>query len=119
MLRIVGHSFLDGDGRGNGQSSSDHREMERFGEDDGTIDADVVELLLDRTICCPRLWLLRFKGLVELKKVGLFACAIIKKCRYWPAYVPSNAMIEAFAEAQVGDSMAMISGTRDGREYFL
>ena len=58
------------------------------------------------------------KALVELKKVGLFACAVIKKRRYWPAYVPGNAMIEAFAEAQVGDSMA-ISGTLDGQEYFL
>ena len=24
------------------------------------------------------------KALIELKKVGLFACAVIKKCWYWP-----------------------------------
>ena len=46
------------------------------------------------------------------------SCAVIKKRRYWPAYVPGNAMIEAFAEAQVGDSMA-ISGMLDGQEYLL
>jgi hypothetical protein len=58
------------------------------------------------------------KALVELKKVGLFACAVIKKCGYWPAYVPGDAMTDAFAEAQIGDSMG-ISGTLDGEEYFL
>jgi hypothetical protein len=62
MLRIVGHPFLDGDGRGKGPSSSDHREMERVGEDNGTTDADIVELLLNGMICCPRLWLLCFEG---------------------------------------------------------
>ncbi len=62
MLRIVGHPFHDGDGCGKGPSSSDHGEMERVGDDDGTIDADVVELLLDGTVCCPRLRLLRFEG---------------------------------------------------------
>ncbi len=35
-------SFIDGDGRGKGPSSSGRGEMERVGEDDGTIDADVV-----------------------------------------------------------------------------
>ena len=53
MLRIVGHPFLDGDGRGEGPSSSDRREMERVGEDDGTFDADVVLLLLYGTVSCP------------------------------------------------------------------
>ncbi len=62
MLRFVGHPFLDGDGHGKGPSSSDRREMERVGEDDGTFDADVIEPLLDGTVCCPRLRLLRFEG---------------------------------------------------------
>ncbi len=55
---------------------------------------------------------------MELKKVGLFACAVIKKRRYWPAMVPGDAMTEAFDEGQVGDSMA-ISGVLDGVKYFL
>ena len=58
------------------------------------------------------------KALVELKKVGLFACAVIKKRQYWPAMVPGDAMTEAFDEGQVGDSMA-ISGVLDGVKYFL
>ena len=58
------------------------------------------------------------KSLVELKKVGIFACAVIKKRRYWPAYVPGDAMTQTFAEASVGDLLA-ISGTPDGKEYFL
>ena len=55
---------------------------------------------------------------MELKKVGLFACAVIKKRRYWPAMVPGDAMTEAFDEGQGGDSMA-ISGVLDGVKYFL
>jgi len=58
------------------------------------------------------------KALVELKKVGMFVCAVIKKRRYWPAMVPGDAMTEAFDEGQVGDSMA-ISGVLDGVKYFL
>jgi hypothetical protein len=58
------------------------------------------------------------KALVELKKVGLFACAMIEKRRYWPAKVPGDAMTDAFDEAQVGDSRA-ISGVLDGVKYFL
>jgi len=58
------------------------------------------------------------KALVELKKVGMFACAVIKKRRYWPAMVPSNAMMEAFNKVQIGDSRA-ISGVLDGVKYFL
>ena len=58
------------------------------------------------------------KALVELKKVGLFACAMIEKRRYWPAKVPGDAMTDAFDEAQVRDSRA-ISGVLDGVKYFL
>jgi hypothetical protein len=28
--------------------------------------------------------------LVELKKIGVFASAVIKKRRYWPKYVPGE-----------------------------
>ena len=31
-------------------------------------------------------------GLVALKKAGIFACAVIKKCRYWPYLVPGEYM---------------------------
>jgi hypothetical protein len=68
-------------------------------------------LFLDSGFCI-------LKALIELKKVSLFACAVIKKRRYWPLLVPGNAMTEAANEAQVGDSMA-ISCVLDGIRYFL
>ena len=33
------------------------------------------------------------QAIVELKKRGLFAAALIKKCRYWPKYVPGDEII--------------------------
>ena len=60
------------------------------------------------------------KSLVELKKVGIFACAMIKKCQYWPAFVPGEAINRQFDNLGlgVGDSLA-ISGKLDGKDYFL
>jgi len=60
------------------------------------------------------------KALVQLKKVGYFACAVIKKRRYWPAFVPGEAINREFEnlELKVGDSLA-ITGKLDGEEYFL
>jgi hypothetical protein len=60
------------------------------------------------------------KALVQLKKVGMFACAVIKKRRYWPAFVPGEAINREFEnlELKVGDSLA-ITGKLDGEEYFL
>jgi hypothetical protein len=68
-------------------------------------------LFLDSGFCI-------LKALIELKKVGLFACMVIKKHRHWPLLVPGNAMTEAANEVQVGDLMA-ISGVLDGIRYFL
>jgi len=68
-------------------------------------------VVLDSGFCVLR-------ALIELKKVGLFACAVIKKRRYWPAMVPGDEMTEAFNDANVGDSVA-ISGVLDGVKYFL
>jgi len=60
------------------------------------------------------------KALVQLKKVGMFACAVIKKRRYWPAFVPGEAISREFGnlELKVGDTLA-ISGKLDGEEYFF
>ena len=33
-------------------------------------------------------------GLVELKKISVFASFIMKKRRYWPKYVPDNMMVD-------------------------
>ncbi len=70
-------------------------------------------IVLDSSFCV-------LKSLVELKKVGVFACAAIKKRRYWPAFVPGEAINRQFNNLGlgVGDSLA-ISGKLDGEEYFL
>ncbi len=64
------------------------------------------------------LGLLRTAGIDQAEEVGLFACMVIKKCRYWPAMVPGDEFLLAFNEAQVGASMA-IAGVLDGVKYFL
>jgi hypothetical protein len=60
------------------------------------------------------------KALVQLKKVGMFAWAVIKKRRFWPAFVPGEAINREFdnLELKVGDSLT-ISGKLDGEEYFF
>ena len=42
------------------------------------------------------------KGLVELRKVGVFASALIKKRRYWPRYVDGNAINSHMAGKPLG-----------------
>jgi hypothetical protein len=60
------------------------------------------------------------KGLIELKKVGLFACAVIKKRRYWPAYVPGEAINAKVTELGLGvGEWLAISGKLSGEDYFL
>ncbi len=55
---------------------------------------------------------------VESRSVNTPIPGLSQGYPYWSAYVTGNAMTEAFAEVQIGDSMA-ISGTLDGKEYFL
>jgi hypothetical protein len=60
------------------------------------------------------------KGIIELRKNGLFGCALIKKRRYWPAGVPGDAMQQFFDAdgVNVGDNHAIV-GTMDGVAYNL
>ena len=58
------------------------------------------------------------KGIVELRKRGLFACTLIKKRRYWPTLVPGDAMQQYCDEMEVGTTDA-VSGTLDGVHYNL
>ena len=44
---------------------------------------------------------------VELRKKGLFASALIKKCRYWPKYIPGDSILAHFAEKGIGESDAL------------
>ena len=58
------------------------------------------------------------KALIELKRKGVFACALIKKRRYWPSMVPGDAFDEHFIQKEVGDTDA-ITGALDGIRYHL
>jgi Transposase IS4 len=46
------------------------------------------------------------KGLIELRKKGLFAAALIKKRRYWPKYIQGDAVKQHFEGNNVGDADA-------------
>ena len=43
------------------------------------------------------------QALVELKKLGVYAAAVIKKRRYWPKYVKGNEMESFMANKEIGD----------------
>jgi Transposase IS4 len=58
------------------------------------------------------------KGLVELKKIGVFASAVIKKRRYWPKHVPGDDMDLHMSTKEVGD-VDSLRGTMDGINYDL
>ena len=58
------------------------------------------------------------RALIELKKVGLYVCAVIRKRRFWPAMVPGDKMLQAFEDAHVDTSMAILD-VLDGVKYFL
>ena len=58
------------------------------------------------------------QAIVELKKRGLFPAALIKKCRYWPKYVPVYEIIAHFNNKDVGDVDA-IKGTMDGVPFHI
>jgi hypothetical protein len=42
------------------------------------------------------------KGIVELKKRGVFSAALIKKRRYWPKYVEGDKIKEHFQDKEIG-----------------
>jgi Transposase IS4 len=52
------------------------------------------------------------KALCELRKVGVFAAAVIKKRRYWPKHKPGEVIKEHFAGTTLGHADA-ITGTLD------
>lgn len=59
------------------------------------------------------------KSILELAKKGIFACALIKKRRYWPTLVPGEAIDAYFAEKDVGEHDSIQGTTEDGLTYFI
>ena len=43
------------------------------------------------------------KGIIELKKRGVYASALIKKRRYWPKYIKGDDIKDHFDDKEVGD----------------
>ena len=58
------------------------------------------------------------KALIELKKKGVYASAVVKKRRYWPKYVKGDDIKAYFADRPVGTSDAL-SGALDGVPFHL
>jgi hypothetical protein len=56
------------------------------------------------------------QGLIELKKIGVFASAVIKKRKYWPKYVPGDEVAIHMFDKEVGECDSL-KGTLDGVAY--
>ena len=59
-----------------------------------------------------------FKGFIQLMKKGIFACAVIKKRRYWTSMVPGKYMEDHFGKVEMGETDS-IQGTVDDVIYNL
>ena len=58
------------------------------------------------------------QAIVELKKRGVFAHALIKKRRYWPNHVPGEQIIQHFADKAIRSADA-IKGELDGVPFYI
>ena len=66
-------------------------------------------MILDSGFCV-------LKGLIELRKMGVYVGALIKKQRYWPKHVPGDFIEGYFKEKDVGDTDSL-HGTLNGVKY--
>ena len=58
------------------------------------------------------------KGIIELRKKGVFASALIKKRRYWPKYIKVDAIKALFENKDVGDADSW-AGTLDNFPFHV
>ncbi|KAG7359040.1 transposase IS4 [Nitzschia inconspicua] len=58
------------------------------------------------------------QGLIELRKIGIFASAVIKKRRYWPKHVPGGILDQHMSTKQVGE-VDSLKGELDNIPYDL
>lgn len=66
-------------------------------------------VVLDSVFCV-------LKALLDLKKVGFYAAAVIKKWRYWPKHVPGDEIDEKMKDCEIGENKVM-TGKLDGEKY--
>ena len=74
--------------------------------------------IFNREGCYYRQCFCVLEGLIELKKTGIFASALIKKRRYWPRHVPWNKIDEYIKEKEVRDCDSL-HGTMNGIPYII
>ena len=58
------------------------------------------------------------KGIIELRKKGVFASALIKKRRYWPKYIKGDVIKAHFEDKNVGDADSW-AGTLDNIPFHV
>ena len=58
------------------------------------------------------------KAIIELKKKGVVAAALIKKQCYWPKYVPGDSIITHFQDKEIGASDAL-QGELDNVKFHI
>jgi Transposase IS4 len=58
------------------------------------------------------------QGLIELRKKGVFAAAIVKKRRYWPKHIDGDGIKTHFEGKEVGDTYT-IAGTQGGVPFHI
>ena len=58
------------------------------------------------------------KGIIELRKKGVFASALIKKRRYWPKYINGADIKSHFKNKNVGDANSW-AGTLDNIPFHV
>lgn len=58
------------------------------------------------------------KGIIEMRKHGVFCQALVKKRRYWPKYVNGDHIAKHFESKDVG-SVDALSGMMDGHSFHL
>ena len=56
------------------------------------------------------------KALLDLKKVGVYTVAVIKKQQYWPKYVPRDNIDEKMKGCEIGKNK-VITGKLDDEQY--
>jgi hypothetical protein len=58
------------------------------------------------------------KGIIELKKVGIHAAALIKKRRYWPKHIDGQKILEYFQDKEIGFSNAL-KGKMEDVDFYI
>ena len=58
------------------------------------------------------------KGLLELKKLGVYGLVVIKKCCYWPKDIDSEEIKDHMELTEVG-RLDTLMGTKEGQSFYV